>query len=107
MMPREPEKGVPALQNEDVTGMTEPKQDEIVRESGTTSRDDAAKDFYDTAAEEANASGPSEEPSRADLASEDPRDLPKDAPPPAPGGETNTEFGERWGEGGKAIEERD
>jgi hypothetical protein len=40
-------KGVPALQNEDVTGMTEEKQDEVIRESGRAPRRRAAEEFYD------------------------------------------------------------
>ena len=44
--------GVPALQNEGVTGMTEEKQDEVIRESGRAPRRRAAEEFYD-----ANAPG--------------------------------------------------
>jgi hypothetical protein len=40
-------KGVPALQNDDVTGMTEDKQDKVVRESGQAPRRRAAEEFYD------------------------------------------------------------
>jgi hypothetical protein len=39
--------GVPALQNEDVTGMSEEKQDEVIRESGRAPRRKAAEEFYD------------------------------------------------------------
>jgi hypothetical protein len=39
--------GVPALQNEDVTGMTEEKQDEVIRESGRAPRQRAAEEFYE------------------------------------------------------------
>jgi hypothetical protein len=39
--------GVPALQNEDVTGMTEEKQEEVIRESGRAPRRRAAEEFYD------------------------------------------------------------
>jgi hypothetical protein len=39
--------GVPALQNEDVTGMTEGKQDEVIRESGRASRRRAAEEFFE------------------------------------------------------------
>lgn len=45
--------GVPALQNEDVTGMTEEKQEEVIRESGRAPRDKAAKEFYDEQEEQA------------------------------------------------------
>ena len=38
---------MPALQNDEVTGMTEEKQEEIVRRSGRASRKDAAKEFYE------------------------------------------------------------
>jgi hypothetical protein len=38
--------GVPALQNEDVTGMTEEKQEEIIERSGRSPRKDAAEEFY-------------------------------------------------------------
>jgi hypothetical protein len=39
--------GVPALQNEGVTGMTEEKQDEVIRESGKAPRRRAAEEFYE------------------------------------------------------------
>jgi hypothetical protein len=39
--------GVPGLQNEDVTGMTEEKQDEVIRESGRAPRQRAAEEFYE------------------------------------------------------------
>jgi hypothetical protein len=39
--------GVPALQNEDVTGMSDEKQDEVIRESGRAPRRKAAEEFYD------------------------------------------------------------
>jgi hypothetical protein len=39
--------GVPALENDDVTGMTEEKQDKVVRESGRAPRRRAAEEFYD------------------------------------------------------------
>ena len=37
----------------EVTGMTEEKQEEIVRRSGRTSRKDAAKEFYEEEGEQA------------------------------------------------------
>lgn len=52
-MARKPQEGVPALQNEDVTGMTEEKQDEVIRESGRAPRRRAAKEFYDEQGEQA------------------------------------------------------
>ena len=38
--------GVPALQNDDVTGMTEEKQEEVIRKSGRAPRKRAAEEFY-------------------------------------------------------------
>jgi len=38
--------GVPALQNDDVPGMTEEKQDEVIRKSGRAPRKEAAEEFY-------------------------------------------------------------
>jgi len=46
-MARKSDKGVPALQNEDVTGMTEEQQEEVIRESGRAARNRAAGEFYD------------------------------------------------------------
>jgi len=46
-MARKSGEGVPALQNEDVTGMTEEKQEEVIRESGRAPRTRAAEEFYD------------------------------------------------------------
>ena len=45
--------GVPALQNEDVTGMTEERQEQVIRESGRAPRKQAAKEFYDEQEEQA------------------------------------------------------
>jgi len=39
--------GVPGLQNEDVTGMIEERQDAVTRESGRASRQRAAEEFYE------------------------------------------------------------
>jgi hypothetical protein len=52
-MDRERDEGVPALQNEEVTGMTEEQQEEIVRRSSRASRKDAAKEFYEEEGEQA------------------------------------------------------
>ena len=52
-MARKSDKGVPALQNDEVTGMTEEKQEEIIRRSGRASRKDAAKEFYEEEGEQA------------------------------------------------------
>lgn len=46
-MPKQKPEGVPALQNDDVTGMTEDRQEEIVERSGRAPRKDAAEEFYD------------------------------------------------------------
>ena len=48
--------GVPALQNDDVTGMTEEKQDEVIRKSGRVPRKDAAEEFYREGGEQARES---------------------------------------------------
>lgn len=45
-MKKKTQERVPALQNEEVTGMTEEKQEEIVRKSGQAPRKDAAEEFY-------------------------------------------------------------
>jgi hypothetical protein len=50
--------GVPALQNEDVTGMTEEKQEEVIRESGRAPRRRAAEEFYDEQREQAAETEP-------------------------------------------------
>lgn len=55
-MGKKPKEGVPALQNEDVTGMTEDKQEEIVKRSGRAPRKDAAEEFYREEGEQAKQS---------------------------------------------------
>ena len=45
-MTKKKKEGVPALQNEDVTGLTEEKQEEIIERSGRAPRKDAAEEFY-------------------------------------------------------------
>jgi hypothetical protein len=52
-MAKKTEEGVPALQNDDVTGMTEEKQEEIIQRSGRAPRKDAAEEFYDEQGEQA------------------------------------------------------
>jgi hypothetical protein len=52
--------GVPALQNDDVTGMTEEKQAEVIRESGRAQRRKAAKEFYDEQQDQAADTKPTE-----------------------------------------------
>jgi hypothetical protein len=60
-MTQRSEEGVPALQNDDVTGITEEKQEEIIRRSGRAPRKDAAEEFYEEQEEQARkteAQGP-------------------------------------------------
>ena len=52
--------GVPALQNEDVTGMTEEKQAEVIRESGRAPRRRAAEEFYDEQQDQAADTKPTD-----------------------------------------------
>jgi hypothetical protein len=52
-MARKSGEGVPALQNDDVTGMTDEKQEEVIRESGRAPRDRAAEEFYEEQQEQA------------------------------------------------------
>ena len=60
-MPRKPDEGTPALKNEDVTGMSEEKQADVIRESGRAPRRQAAKEFLDEQAEEAGETAPGDE----------------------------------------------
>jgi hypothetical protein len=59
-MSRKSDEGVPALQNDDVTGMTEEKQDEVIRESGRAPRRRAAEEFFDEQRDQAAETPPSE-----------------------------------------------
>lgn len=52
-MSKRADEGVPALQNDEVTGMTEDKQEEIIRRSGRAPRKDAAEEFYQEQEEQA------------------------------------------------------
>jgi hypothetical protein len=52
-MTKKPHEGVPALQNDDVTGMTEDKQEKIIQRSGRVPREDAAEEFYEEQGEQA------------------------------------------------------
>ena len=52
-MTRKSGEGVPALQNDDVTGMTEEKQEEVIRESGRAPRKRAAEEFIHEQQEQA------------------------------------------------------
>jgi hypothetical protein len=47
------DEGVPALKNDDVTGMTAEKQEEVIRKSGLARRKDAAEEFYEEQGEQA------------------------------------------------------
>jgi hypothetical protein len=53
--------GVPALENEDVTGMTEQKQDEVISKSGRAPRKKAAREFYEEQEEQAGRTSPKDE----------------------------------------------
>jgi hypothetical protein len=52
-MTKRTDAGVPALQNQDVTGMTEDKQDEVIERSGRAPRKDAAEEFFEEQGEQA------------------------------------------------------
>ena len=65
-MARKRDEGVPALQNDDVTGMTEEKQEQVIRESGRARRKDAAREFYDEQEEQAAETPAGEERARQD-----------------------------------------
>ncbi len=52
-MEKHRDEGVPALQNDEVTGMTEERQEQVIRESGRAPRKEAAKEFYDEQEEQA------------------------------------------------------
>lgn len=57
------DEGVPALKNDDVTGMTEEKQGEVIRKSGRVPRKGAAEEFYREAGDQAKESPAPEEDS--------------------------------------------
>ena len=52
-MGKKKKEGVPALQNDDVTGMTEEKQEEVIRKSGRAPRKEASEEFYEEQGEQA------------------------------------------------------
>jgi hypothetical protein len=58
VMTKKKGEGVPALQNEDVTGLTEEKQEEIIKRSGRASRKEAAEEFYKEEGKQAQQSKP-------------------------------------------------
>lgn len=53
MSKKKKDEGVPALKNDDVTGMTKEKQEEVIRKSGRAKRKDAAEEFYEEQGEQA------------------------------------------------------
>jgi hypothetical protein len=57
-MARKSGKGVPALRNNDVTGMTEEKQKEVLRESSRAPRSRAAEEFYEEQQDQAARTEP-------------------------------------------------
>lgn len=58
-MAKKKKKPVRALRNEDVTGITEDKQDQIAKETGTGPRDTAAESFYEEQGRQAGSTEPS------------------------------------------------
>lgn len=52
-MANERQDGVPALRNDDVTGMTEERQEQVIERSGRAPRERAAEKFYDEQEEQA------------------------------------------------------
>lgn len=61
-MSHKPNEGVPALRNDDVTGMTEEREEEVIRESGRKPRKEAAKAFLDEQEKQAGETGPRAKP---------------------------------------------
>jgi hypothetical protein len=59
-MERKSGEGVPALRNDDVTGMTEERQEEVIRESGRAPRHKAAEEFYEEQQDQAGETKPGE-----------------------------------------------
>ena len=52
-MAKRADEGIPALKNDDVTGMTTDKQEEVIERSGRAPRKDAAEEFYEEQGEQA------------------------------------------------------
>jgi hypothetical protein len=52
-MTKRPNEGVPALKNEDVTGMTEDRREEMIERSGRADREQAAEEFLEEQGEQA------------------------------------------------------
>lgn len=65
-MARKHGEGVPALRNDDVTGMTEEKQEQVIRESGRARRKDAAREFHDEQEQQAAETSATDERARQD-----------------------------------------
>lgn len=64
-MGKKKKEGVPALQNEDVTGMTDERQNEVIRKSGRAPRNEAAEEFFEEQGDQARESpAPEERPER-------------------------------------------
>jgi hypothetical protein len=60
-MAKKPREGVPALKNDEVTGMTEKKQEQVIRESARAPREEAAKEFLEEQEAQAGETGPGPE----------------------------------------------
>jgi hypothetical protein len=61
-MAKKPREGVPALRNDEVTGMTERKQKKVIRESARAPREEAAKEFLEEQEAQAGETGAALEP---------------------------------------------
>jgi hypothetical protein len=59
-MGKKKKEGVPALRNDDVTGMTEERQDQVIKKSGRAPRKEAATEFYREEGRQARESGSEE-----------------------------------------------
>jgi hypothetical protein len=93
-MARKRDEGVPPLRNEDVTGLTEEKQDAVIRESGTApDRGDAAHEFLDEQQDQAQDTAPSAKRRGVGRVPESPRDPGR---PGIAGPERGTELEKHW-----------
>ena len=52
-MTKRADKGLPALKNDDVTGMTEDKQEKVIEHSGRVGREEAAEEFFEEQGDQA------------------------------------------------------
>jgi hypothetical protein len=90
--------GVPPLRNDDVTGMTEPKQDAVIHESGTTPhRRDAAREFLDEQQDQAQETMPAAE--RRGTNGESGQSGPRTSHPGLVDREEETELDKHWDPG--------